>query len=187
MDSPRTRHRERGFLFIYFIGNVMVELTPGRCKDSKTIPYFFPGFSSMKKGRFGSCNSKWFSQKNSKEVFLWIPYQKRSTQPFLFQFVKFCAQETARGPKKILFLKWTWVEVSTWDFSAVKHCSHKPSKFDATFSIGFHSIQKKLKFFGWAAPEARPKTSFFRDENPKRFFLFSLRNGQKSAQSSKYR
>ena len=56
--------------------------------------------------RAGSCVTKaWLILKFQNKVF-WIPYHKRSTQMFLFPTIQLYARQTAREPKKTLFLRW---------------------------------------------------------------------------------
>ena len=99
-------HSEKNFVFfIFFICAVMVEVTFGRCQNSKTVTCLRPGFSSLKR-------DVWVPQREmtrpkiSGRSFLETLPKTWHWQFFWFQSVQFWARESARGPKKALFLRW---------------------------------------------------------------------------------
>ena len=144
---------------------MIVELTFGRCQNSKTVRCFLPGLSYLKGNAW--VPAMWYGSTKNFEMFFPIPYQKLSTGIWLLQPVQFYARKTAYGPKKTLFLR-CLREISPklpleWN-------SPKLWKLWATFFL--LGIQKNInqKFSVEAVELLRSTTqgSFFWDKIPER-------------------
>ena len=82
--------------------------TFGRCENSKPGVYFFPRFFALKREVWVCRGPQWIDQKLWSKVFRIFFHQKHwHWKKILFSAVQFFrARETARGPKKTLFLGW---------------------------------------------------------------------------------
>ena len=154
----------------------MVELTSGPCQNSKTVPCFRPGFSSVKRiacvPRFETIRPKILRKRF---FFDTLRFLKRSPHVFCFCFslFSFSPEKPQVNPKKRCF----------WDGMNLLRWAKNPEKLLPSFSFG---IQKTKSFqnFRSSLLNGWPKSPCFRDKNPGRlhvtFFVFSQRSNVSS-------
>ena len=173
-----------GYLFhtaSYFsIGSVMVALTFGWCRKSKTVKCLLSGFSFLKR-------DVWMSQletarpKITKRCFFYT-LQKLGTQKIFSFGHSFLCQWNRTWTPKILYLGWDELG-STWDFPKAKHDSYKPW---IKTMLGFFVRYLKTLFqnFRWNRFGSTTRKFFFRDKNPGRLHVTIFVFLQRSKNSS---
>ena len=164
----------------------MIELTFGRCENSKKVTCNLPGFLSRKRD-FCVMRLKPLHRKLWNDVF-WIPEKKRSNTFSGLMTVEFSLGEiTLRTSDSSLLHPKTIFFGPTCSFSGIKLSRLKWINSDATFLLKYPEYFF-LKFLIESFWIAEPECPFFRmtilKESP--WLFLKCKNDQQSVQPSQY-